>query len=103
MTSAPLTGQEAVDHVKTMPAKQPGTEGFWQVWGARPHHLRPGDVLISKVRDTGEVEVDFVADLFLAQSAARRGFVNQDGKRLTVGIMAPVVILRWGAHGTLAG
>jgi hypothetical protein len=97
-----LTGQEAIDHVKTMPAKQPGTEGFWEVWGARPHHLRPGDILVSKVRGTDEVEIDFVADLFPAKSPARQGFVNQDAEQFTVGILSPVVILRWGTHGTLA-
>lgn len=96
------TGHAAVAAVETMPAKEPGTMGFWQVWGARPQDLRPGDVLLCKIGDTGEVATDYIAERFIAKSAARVGFINQDGKRLTIGALAPVVIVRWGTHATLS-
>jgi hypothetical protein len=96
-------GRAAIEAFQAQGVLQPGTEGFWQVWAARPLHLRPGDILLSKVGDTSEAEVDYVEELFVAKSAARRGFVNHEGQRLTVGIGASVVIVRWGTHGTLAG
>lgn len=81
---------------------QPGTWDFWQVWGARPADIRPGDLLLSKVRDTDKAAVDYVAELFTSKSIGRVGFVNQDGKQLTIGMLAPCIVLRWGTHGTLS-
>jgi hypothetical protein len=95
-------GQAAVDAFMAQPEMQPGTWGFWMVWAARPSHMQPGDLLISKVRDTDETEVDYIVETFTAKSACRQGFVNHRGERLTVGIISPVVIARWGTHGTLA-
>lgn len=79
---------------------QPGTPGFWKVWGASVHHVRPGDLVLSKVGD--EVQVDLVQDLFPAKAApCRVGFVV-DGERVTIGALVPVIVLRWGTKNTLA-
>jgi hypothetical protein len=96
-----LTGREALEFFETQGRKEPGTWGFWRVYGATPLTLRAGDILLSKVGDTDEVEADYVAERFTAKSAVRVGFVNQDGKRLTIGMAAPVIICRWGQHSTL--
>jgi hypothetical protein len=86
-----------------MPSKEPGTWGFWEVWGAVPRDLRPGDVLLCKVRDTDETSVDYVAEVVgLGPSGARLNYVNQDGKTMSIGLLAPVVVVRWGTHGTLS-
>jgi hypothetical protein len=96
------TGHEAITAFETQGRLEPGTEGFWTVWGARAWDMKAGDILLSKVADTDEVEVDYIAETFKAKSPVRQGFVNQDGKRLTVGVGAPIIIVRWDTRGRLA-
>jgi hypothetical protein len=81
--------------VEAQGALQPGTEGWWQVWGAVPGDLEPGDYVLMKDDEF------LVQDVFVAKSPARIGIVV-DGERLTLGLLCRVVILRRGTHGTLS-
>jgi hypothetical protein len=79
----------------------PGTEGWWQVWGARAPHVRPGDVIATAGPDGAELS--WIADTFTAKAAPMRcGFVDLHGVRYTFGALAPLVVLRRGTHHTLA-
>jgi hypothetical protein len=97
-----MTPTEAIAFFEGQDRKDPGTEGFWQVWGARASHIRAGDILLSKVGDTDEVGVDYITEVFKAKSIVRQGFINQRGEHLTIGIGAPIILVRWGTHNTLA-
>lgn len=78
----------------------PGTEGFWKVWGAQVRTIRPGDLILTK--DGDDFRWDLILDTFDAKaSGLRRGFVSDAGK-FTLGALAPVQVLRWGTHNTLA-
>ena len=96
------TGHDAIALFESQGVKQPGTYGFWQVWGARTQDVKPGDILLCKNGDDGEVQADYITEVFAAKSPLRAGFINADGKRFTLGIIAPMILCRWGTHGTLA-
>jgi hypothetical protein len=96
------TGHDAIALFESQGVKQPGTYGFWQVWGARTQDIRPGDLLLSRKGETNEVCTDYVTDVFTAKSSSRAGFIDADGNRFTIGILAPMILCRWGTHGTLA-
>lgn len=88
----------AVAEFEAQPALQPGAAGWWRVWGAKPHHVRAGDIVITR----GERPV-FVTDTFTAKAAPmRQGLVDQDGERFTLGALCPIVLVRPGTHNTLA-
>lgn len=73
----------------------PGDSGWWEVWGARASDACVGDILLSKGGHT-----DFVTGTFEAKSIVRVGLVS-DGERFTIGMGAPIILLRWGTHNTL--
>jgi hypothetical protein len=81
--------------IEAQPRLEPGTEGWWKVWGARARDIRPGDYVL-----TSDEEF-FVQDVFAAKSIARLGIVC-DGERSTIGLLCPVVILRRGTRHTLS-
>lgn len=93
---------DAVAAFEAQEQLQPGTEGWWKVWGAKAHHIRPGDLVLSK-KDDGEVEYTLVFDLFPSKAAPLRvGVVTDDGKQYTFGALQPIIVLRWTDHNTLA-
>jgi hypothetical protein len=77
---------------------EPGTTGYWKVWGARPHNVRPGDVVLLAPGD----EFELVEDTFTAKAAPMRVGLVIDGERLTIGALCPIIVLRHGDHNTLA-
>lgn len=100
MVIQPTNGADAIAFFESQPKMAPGTEGYWQVWGARARHARAGDIVISKSEDN--TVVDYVAETFVAKSLGRVGIIDGNGERFTIGQLAPVVLVRWGTHNTLA-
>lgn len=92
------TTAEALAEFEAQGAIQPGTPGWWKVWGARPQHIRKGDLLLLPENGT-----ELIADTFVAKAAPLRfGFVNAEGDRFTIGALAPIVLLRRSDHNVLA-
>lgn len=82
---------------------EPGTPGWWQVWGATVHHARPGDLILCRDGDIDKVVPTYVRDLFRSKAhPVRVGIVTDDDKEVTIGALAPMVLLRRGTHHTLA-
>lgn len=80
---------------------QPGTQGWWKVWGARVSDIKPGDLVISKNKD-GEYCVDLIEDFCMTTSyPIRHGFVIA-GERTSFGALTAVVVLRQALHNILA-
>lgn len=60
---------------------QPGEPGYWKVWGARPGHIRSGDVVL--LAPDGEFE--FVEETFTAKASPVRVGLVINGERCTIG------------------
>lgn len=78
---------------------KPGEKGWWQVWGANVGHIREGDLILH------DADGDWVhiQGLFEAKAAPlRRGFIDHEGERFTLGVLVPVIVVRQGTHNTLA-
>lgn len=94
------TTAEAQAAFEAQDALAPGTPGYWKVWGAGVNHVCIGDLVGTLV--DGELRFDLITDLFPAKAAPlRRGFVS-DGSQFTLGVLVPVVVLRWSTRNTLA-
>lgn len=103
MTSTPrfASTAAAVAAFEDQGSLDPGTEGFWKVWGATPHTVLPGDLIL--IKDLGEVTEELIAEVFEAKAyPARAGFINAEGETFTYGALAPLVVLRWGTRHILA-
>lgn len=100
MLSDVRTSAEVRATVEAQPRMEPGTFGFWEVWGATPQDIQGGDYVLVKMRD-GSVDEFFVQDTFVAKNVARKGVVV-DGERMTLGLLCPIVILREGTRGVLS-
>lgn len=102
MTTSPhtegISTMNINDELAAQPELAPGTEGWWQVWGARPCHIRPGDALAIQ----GEEGWLLVEDLFEAKAAPARQGLVANGERFTIGALCPIALLRRGTHNTLA-
>ena len=95
-----MNSAEALAQFEAQGTLQPGEEGWWKVWGANVHSVRPGDLVMSKV--DGEVVTDLVEDTFKANAyPMRAGFVI-DGAKCTFGALTNVIVVRWGTKNTLA-
>lgn len=93
-----MTSIEAVAEFEVQGRISPGTEGWWQVWGATPQHIRPGDLVLVQ----GEKGWTLILDTFTAKAAPLRvGLVDESGK-WTLGALCPVAVVRKGTHNTLA-
>lgn len=80
---------------------QPGTQGWWKVWGARVRDIKPGDLVVSKT-DDGEYEVDLIEDVYTPKNHPLRwGFIIA-GERVTMGALHSVIVLRQALHNILA-
>jgi hypothetical protein len=96
--STTITSAEALRQVEAQGVLQPGTEGWWKVWGARVSDIRPGDLVLS-----GGDNADLIEGTFEAKAApVRVGFIA-DGERFTLGALVPVIVLRRSTHNLLAG
>jgi hypothetical protein len=84
-------------------AIQPGTEAYWEVWGARPMDLKEGDLFIAKFGD-GEVREDQVNRIVHEDNTfgfTRVRYINQDGFDRAVGLLVRVWIFRRMTHHVL--
>jgi hypothetical protein len=80
---------------------EPGTPGYWKIWGASVRHIIPGDIVLMKDGDTTITE--FITGTFTAKAAPMRfGLVDAKGEKFTLGALTPVIVVRWGTHNTLA-
>jgi hypothetical protein len=86
--------------LEAQPRMEPGTEGWWQVWGACVRDIRPGDA-VAFAHD-GVTEWHYVEDTFVAKNAPIRWGIVEDGERYTLGAFTPIALLRRGTHHTLA-
>ena len=77
---------------------EPGQSGYWKVWGARPRHIRKGDIILTD--SNGPFEM--VEDTFMAKAFPCRVGLVIGGERLTLGALCPVIVLRYGTHNILA-
>jgi hypothetical protein len=85
-------------------AMQPGTEGYWQVWGAVAADLQKGDLFIAKFPD-GEVLQDQVNEIVHEDNLfdyTRKRYINQDGQDRAVGLLVRVWVFRRGTHHILS-
>ena len=81
------------------PPLQPGQEGWWKVWGARPLNLRAGDRLVT-LEDGELVETNVAATEHRTVMVA---ITTDTGEKTFIGMANPqAAIFRWGTHHTLA-
>jgi hypothetical protein len=79
---------------------EPGTEGWWQVYGATPDHVRAGDVLVMLDPD-GELTYDEVATATVRSVDVR--YTDPAGAVFRLGRMfRGFTLFRRGTHHTLA-
>jgi hypothetical protein len=99
------TTAEAVAAFESQGVLQPGETGWWKVWGANPHTIRTGDLVMFK--HDNEYETNLITGTFVSNAHPLRvGLVSdacefEDGK-FTLGAFGPVVVVRWGDRNTLA-
>lgn len=92
---------DAAAHFEAQGSCPPGTEGFWQVWGARAYHARPGDLLATS-GEGDALKYDLLAEVDTS-TPVRTKFTNAEGEVFNIGNLFPgLVLLRWDTHHTLA-
>lgn len=84
---------------------QPGDEGWWQLWGARPMHLQAGDLFCWKPGDgSGSVspwlEVDRCEPTMFGMKVWTVNEVDQ--RPWSIGDWCIVAVVRRGTHNMLA-
>ncbi len=97
------------DALDAQGALQPGTEGWWQVYGARAQDVRPGDMIMMQSSDQPE-PVEFQVQDYAPRDApgkdlrdvVRPRFLATDGTHRHIGALQPIVVLRRGTRHTLA-
>lgn len=98
----------------------PGTEGYWQVWGASVRDVRAGDLVLLKYADYPEpleyevaaydprvADHDSPADAVAGRGSSladqiRPRFKTPLDETFTIGALQPVVLLRKGTHNMLS-
>lgn len=97
----PATPAECIAAFEAQDRLEPGTPGYWKVWGAKVRHIRTGDILLSK--DGDKVVTDYITGTFESKAApVRVGLLDAEGNKFTLGALTPVVIVRWATHHILA-
>jgi hypothetical protein len=88
---------------------EPGTEGWWKVWGACAADIQPGDLVMVGWRDDNgckgidEHTVGNPAPWGDLRDSCRRRFTDPvTGKPFSVGYLQPVAIVRRGTHNILS-
>ena len=84
---------------------QPGTPGYWQVWGARVYDIEPGDLVMTKNKEGKYLEYEVGACVRRGDrwDIVQPGFRTPQGEQFALGALMSIVLLRRGAHHTLAG
>jgi len=82
----------------------PGTQGWWQVWGARAHDVRSGDlVMLIWDRDTESARhAEYLISEVLSNDPVCPKFRSSNGEIFRIGALMPIILLRQGTHHTLA-
>jgi hypothetical protein len=88
---------------------EPGTEGYWPVYGARALDIEPGDLVMSGWKDEddpaikrhAEYEVVDMSSFGDLRDSCRVRFLTTAGQLRSVGMLQPMVLLRRGTHSTL--
>jgi hypothetical protein len=96
MSDSTLAARAAI---KAQQRIQPGTDGWWKVYGARVADIRPGDYVFTR----DDLDGFLVEDTYTNEGW--RGFragIVVDGERMSIGTLCPIVLLRRGTKGTLA-
>ena len=81
---------------------QPGTPGYWQVWGASARDVRVGDLVIARwenedgTHSLEEYEIAEVTHGFPTRCVAT------DGRKFWLGALQRLAVLRQGTHNTLS-
>lgn len=78
---------------------QPGTGGYWRVFGARAQDIVTGDMVIT---DSHEFQVGQVVRRRDLRDIVCPAFLGTDGKTYHVGALQPIVVLRHGTRHILA-
>lgn len=83
---------------------QPGTEGWWRVFGACAKDIRVSDMVMVEYADTGvrEFMVSELAPTGDISDVIAPRFLATDGNRYRVGALQKVVVLRRGTRHILA-
>lgn len=98
---------------------EPGTPGYWEVWGASARDIRPGDLVMSGWKDRDDPSVIHHAEYEVAEMApwgmstvrpgepdlrdsCRVRFLTTAGTFASVGMLQPLALLRPGTHNTLS-
>lgn len=79
---------KAIEEISNQGNLQPGTEGWWPVWGASVLEVQVGDVVIDS---SGAYEVYGM----LGSTLTKRGFSTSEGE-IWAGFLARIKILRKG-------
>jgi len=89
---------------------EPGTEGYWQVWGACARDIRPGDLVLCGWKDRDNPDIIHHAEYEVTEMASfdaptmntiRVGFITTTGRFASVGMLQPVALVRRGTHHVL--
>lgn len=94
VTFSTHAAREAWSAYESQGLTQPGTNGWWKVWGARVVDIRPGDMVLSLNEALNEYEVDIIEDLYLAKNAPLYYGVIINGQRVIFGALSHVIVLR---------
>lgn len=83
---------------------QPGTEGWWQVWGASSRDVRAGDmVMVIWGKGTPDEEfAEYLIDEILDREIVAPKFKSSEGETFRIGALQPIILMRRGTHHTLA-
>jgi hypothetical protein len=97
--ATPIT--DALDAQGTI---QPGTEGWWRVWGACINDIRQNDMIMVKPQN-GEITEHVVTRIIPEDGmldAIYLRFIDADGEDIRIGRMCSVIILRRETQHTLS-
>jgi hypothetical protein len=114
-----MSTPRAIEIIAAQPALQPGTEGYWKVWGASVRDITPGDLVILKYSDGEVCEYEVSAYVprvergnTVSDDLAARGHTGggihydqlrpTDGELFTVGALQRIVLLRKSTHNILS-
>jgi hypothetical protein len=98
----------ALDWDRPEGGREPGTEGYWEVWGARAIDIQPGDLVMSGYKDDdginrhNEYEVVEMSSWGDLRDSCRVRFLTSTGQLRSVGMLQPMALVRKGTHATLS-
>jgi hypothetical protein len=99
------SGTPVTDALDAQGIIQPGTIGWWRLWGSCINDVVTGDMLMIKPKDgeiTEHVVTRIVTETGMLDAMYLR-FIDHDGSDIRIGRLCPVIILRRGTHHALSG